>query len=83
MSISEEQLADLAAGRFERFEPGWRAALEFADEMTRSGGPVEDARFAALGTHFSIEQIVELTSVAALFNYFNRFANSLNIPITR
>ena len=81
--MSEEQLASLATGHLESFEPGWRAALEFADEMTRSGGPVSDAQFRALTEHFSTEQIVEITAVAALFNYFNRFANSLNIPVTR
>ncbi len=83
MSVSEEQLADIAAGRFESFDPAWGAALAFADEMTRSGGPVSDERFQALSGHFSEAQIVEITAVAALFNYFNRFANSLNIPVTR
>jgi alkylhydroperoxidase family enzyme len=83
MSVTEAQLADLAAGRFEAFEPAWGAALMFADVMTRSGGPVDDVHFAELATHYSTEQIVEITAVAALFNYFNRFANSLNIPVTR
>ena len=83
MSVSEEQLSRLATGDFDGFEPAWRAALAFADEMTRTGGPVSDDRFAALATSFSTEQVVEITAVAALFNYFNRFANSLNIPVTR
>lgn len=83
MSITEDQLADVAAGRFAGFEPGWSAALAFGDEMTRSGGPVEDSTFAELSSHFAPDQIVEITAVAALFNYFNRFANSLNIPATR
>ena len=81
--MTEEQLSQVAEGRFDSFEPGWAAALDFADEMTRTGGPVADARFAALSAHFTTEQIVEITAVAALFNYFNRFANSLNIPVTR
>ena len=83
MSVSEAELADVAIGRFESFDSGWSAALQFVDEMTRSGGPVGDAHFAALAAHFSTEQIVEITAVAGLFNYFNRFANSLNIPVTR
>ncbi len=76
-------LVHLAQGQLTDFEPAWRSALVFADEMTRSGGPVGDAHFADLAAHFSTEQIVEITAVAALFNYFNRFANSLNIPVTR
>ena len=83
MSITEEQLALLSEGRFEEFEPAWRAALSIADEMTRTGGRVDDASFATLAEYFTAAQIVEITSVAALFNYFNRFANSLNIPVTR
>jgi len=83
MSVSEEMLAHLALGELTDFEPAWRSALVFADEMTRSGGPVGDEDFADLAAHFSTEQIVEITAVAALFNYFNRFANSLNIPVTR
>ena len=83
MSITETQLGQLATGDFEGFEPDWRSALSFADEMTRTGGPVGDAAFAEISRHFSTEQIVEITAVAGLFNYFNRFANSLNIPVTR
>ncbi len=83
MSISEDQLSQLAVGDFGGFEPSWRAALIFADEMTRTGGPVGDDHFAELAANFSPDQIVEITAVAALFNYFNRFANSLNIPVTR
>jgi alkylhydroperoxidase family enzyme len=83
MGVAEEQLTALAEGRFDSFEPAWGAALAFADELTRSGGAVSDARYAELAAHFTPEQVVEVTAVAALFNYFNRFANSLNIPITR
>ena len=83
MGVSDDQLADVANERFERFEPAWGATLRFADEMTRGGGRTSEATFAELSAHFSTEQVVEITAVAALFNYFNRFANSLNIPVTR
>ena len=83
MGVTEAQLADVAAGRFDAFEPGWKAALAFAQEMTTSGGHVSDERYADLAASFDTAQIVELTAVAALFNYFNRFANSLKIPVTR
>lgn len=83
MRVSEEQLSAVAAGAFDAFAPDWAAALGFADEMTRTGGMVSDESFATLSAHFSTEQVVEIAAVAALFNYFNRFANSLNIPVTR
>ncbi len=80
--MSEEQLAAVAADDLRVFEPAWRAALEFANDVTRHGGVVSDDRFAALSGHFGTEEIVEITAVIALFNYFNRFANGLNIPVT-
>ena len=51
--------------------------------MTPTGGHVGDAPFAELSRHWTPAQIVEITAVVALFNYFNRFANALAIPVTR
>ena len=83
LGVGEDQLSGVAAGRFDTFEPAWAAALRFADEMTRGGGRTSEPAVEDLREHFTAEQIVEITAVAALFNYFNRFANSLNIPVTR
>ena len=80
--MSEELLEAVAADDLAGFEPAWRAALEYANDVTRGGGVVTDDRFAALARHFTTEQIVEVTAVIGLFNYFNRFANGLNIPVT-
>jgi len=82
LKVSDEQLAAVERDELAGFEPAWRAALEFANDMTRHGGVVNDNRFAALAAHFATEQIVEITAVIALFNYFNRFANGLKIPVT-
>ena len=82
LNVPAEQLDAVARDDLAAFEPAWRAALEFANDITRQGGVVGDDRFAALARHFSTEQIVEVTAVIALFNYFNRFANGLNIPVT-
>jgi alkylhydroperoxidase family enzyme len=82
LKVPEEQLDAVARDDLAVFEPAWRAALEFANDLTRPGGVVADERFAELARHFTTEQIVEVTAVIALFNYFNRFANGLNIPVT-
>ena len=82
LKVSEEQLDAVACDDLTTFEAPWRAALEFANDVTRHGGVVADARFAPLAEHFTVDQIVEITAVIALFNYFNRFANGLNIPVT-
>ena len=82
LKVSEEQLIAVERDELAVFDPDWRAALEFANDVTRYGGVVADERYAALARHFTTEQIVEVTAVIALFNYFNRFANGLNIPVT-
>lgn len=51
--------------------------------MTPSRGRPGDATFARLAGYWSQAQIVEIASVIALFNYFNRFAEALDIPPTR
>ena len=78
-----EQIAAMARGDLETFAPGWSAALRVAEVMTTQGGRVDDARFHALAEHWSPTQIVEIIAVIGLFNYFNRFANALDIPPTR
>ena len=82
LKVPEDLLDAVARDDLAALEPAWRAALEFANDVTRQGGVVTDDRFATLRGHFTTEQIVELTAVVGLFNYFNRFANGLNIPVT-
>lgn len=53
-----------------------RAALAYAEETTRNRR-VSDATFAELRKHFSEEEIVEITWVNAIENYYNL----LNIPL--
>jgi alkylhydroperoxidase family enzyme len=64
------------------FEPAWAAALAYAAEIAPTGGRVSDETFALIAAHWNPAQIVEITSAATLFSYFNRFANALRIPIT-
>jgi alkylhydroperoxidase family enzyme len=82
LKVSEEVLDAVARDDLGAVEPAWRAALEYANDVTRGGGVVSDERFAMLERHFTPEQVVEITAVIGLFNYFNRFANGLNIPVT-
>ena len=70
-------------GEVSGFAPSWAAALEYAARMTPTGGTVTEDAYEVLAAHWSPAQIVELTAVAALFNYFNRFAIALEVPVTR
>ena len=51
--------------------------------MTPTRAVPGDETFADLRAHWDDAQIVEITAVVALFNYFNRFANALHVPVTR
>jgi len=65
------------------FEPAWTTALAYADAMTVSGHAVTDEIYAALAAHWDGGQIVEITMVIGLFNYFNRFNDALRVAVTR
>jgi len=65
------------------FEESWRTAFAYADAMTPTPGSVPDAVYDALAAYWSAAQVVEITSVICMFNFFNRFATALRIPVTR
>lgn len=64
-------------------EPGWLAALAYAEAMGRSGHDVTDALFAALARFWDHGEIVEISMVVGLFSYFNRFNDALCVAVTR
>ena len=80
---TDAQLDAVAIADYAVFEAPWRSAMHYADAMTPTPGIVSDAVFGELATHWSPAQIVEITSVIALFNFFNRFAHALAIPVTK
>ncbi len=67
----------------ERLEAGWRAALEYADAIHRSGHDVSDELYGRLRAAWDEGQIVELTLVIGMTEYFNRFNDSLQVEPTR
>jgi alkylhydroperoxidase family enzyme len=83
LGATPPQLDALADGLYDPFEESWRAAFRYADAMTPTPGVVSDALFADLASHWTAAQIVEITAVICMFNFFNRFAHALDVPITR
>jgi AhpD family alkylhydroperoxidase len=57
-----------------------RAALYYAETMTRTGSTVDDALFARLRSFFDDDAIVELTALVALQNGSSKFNAALGIP---
>jgi alkylhydroperoxidase family enzyme len=81
-----EAIQDRGAGGpalIERLEDGWRAALEYADVVHQSGHDVTDELYARLRAAWDEGQIVEITLVIGMTEYFNRFNNSLRVEPTR
>jgi len=71
-----DALADWRSSTF--FSPRERAALAYADAMTRDIA-VADAVFNALRPHFSERQIVELTVLIGIYNMHTRVFTALGI----
>lgn len=85
LGATTELIAALERGEHDQGDlpSAWRVALRYAEAMTPTRSAVPDELFAELRSHWSEAQVVEITAVVALFNYFNRFAEALAIPITR
>lgn len=64
-------------------EPGWRTALAYADVLQGSGHDVTDELYGRLAAAWDPGQIVEITMVIGMTQYFNRFNNSLRVEPTR
>lgn len=55
------------------------AALRYAEIMTTSAREVDENLWDELQTHFDDGELIEITTVVGLFNFFNRFADALQI----
>jgi AhpD family alkylhydroperoxidase len=61
------------------FDDRERVVLEYAEAMTRTPVEVSDELFARLQDHFGERQLVELTMVIALENFYTRFNWAMGI----
>jgi uncharacterized peroxidase-related enzyme len=75
--LTEDELRQLENWQDEGFNPAERAAIRYARELARTARAQtsRDEMFQ----HFTHEQIVEITLVAAMANFTNRFNNGLEI----
>jgi alkylhydroperoxidase family enzyme len=54
-------------------------ALRYAEIVTTSARDVDEALWDELQLYFEDGEIVELTTVIGLFNFFNRYADALHL----
>jgi len=82
-----EQVASVGETAADTFESGpftekEKAGFRYADLLHASGHAIDDAAFAAVSLHFNTQEIIELTAVAAAFEFFPRINSALHIPVT-
>lgn len=75
--ITEDELQALQTEQDHVFSGPERAAIGYARELTQNAA-ADDSR-DALVEHFNDEQVVEITLVAAMANFTNRFNNGLGV----
>jgi 8-oxo-dGTP diphosphatase len=75
--ITAEEMQAVRAEQAGHFTPAELAAIGYARELTRTASAAETR--ATLLEHFTSEQVVEITLLAAMANFTNRFNNGLVI----
>jgi uncharacterized peroxidase-related enzyme len=77
-----EQVAAYDAYETGPFTEKAKAGFRYADILHVSGHAVDDDAFAAVSEHYDSQEIIELTAVAAAFEFFTRMNTALHIPVT-
>jgi len=75
-----QQLVDFESGPFDERE---KAALAYAKQLTLDAHGVDDTLFSRLRNHYDEGEIVEISAMAGLFNYFNRVNDALLVDPTK
>lgn len=75
--VTEDEMRAIQTGQDHGFSEPERAAIQYARELTQDAA-ADEAR-TKLFEHFNDEQVVEITLVAAMANFTNRFNNGLGI----
>ena len=78
--VTDEELREVANWQHSKIlGERERAAIEYAEEMSKTPVRVSDELFERLKKHFSDEQIVELSASIAYENYRARFNHALDV----
>ena len=65
------------------FTDAEKAALAYAGQLTIDAHAIDDALFARLRAHYDEGEIVEISAMAGIFNYFNRVNDALLMEPTQ
>jgi uncharacterized peroxidase-related enzyme len=81
VGITPEDWAALKAGDYGRFSEKERAALTYAEKLTRMPGAIGAGDFPALKKHFSDPEVVDIHLLTGLANLTNRFTGPLGLEV--
>jgi alkylhydroperoxidase family enzyme len=79
---TEEQIAGVRDFRRAPFTDREKLGFECADRLHESPESVDDKFYERLEKAFNREEIIELFASAAAFEFFTRFVDALQIPVT-
>ncbi|HLK33083.1 MAG TPA: hypothetical protein VKT29_08330 [Terriglobales bacterium] len=79
--LNEEDWKALKDPKTAEFGAQTKAALAFAEKLTRTPWEIGDADITALKQHFTDEQIVDLDLLVGLANLTNRFTDPLGLEL--
>lgn len=77
-----EYIQAIREGRWEALIPGDCAVCRYAEKLTKEPGSMSEADVAALkGGGFSDEEILDISQIAAYFNFVNRIVLGLGVDL--
>jgi alkylhydroperoxidase family enzyme len=80
MGLTEEETNELATFKdSDKFTELEKAAIEYAEYLTRTPANVPDKVFARLRSHLDERQLVELTATIAWENFIGRFNRGFDV----
>jgi alkylhydroperoxidase family enzyme len=79
---SVEQLRALEDFEKGPFSEAQKIGFRFADRLHQGAAGIDDDFYATVKQSYNEVQILELTAVAAAFQFFPRFVDALRIPTT-
>jgi len=79
--VVHEDWTALKAGNYSSFSEKERAALTYADELTRAPGEIDDEDFVSLKEQFSDAEILDLHLLVGVANLTNRFTGPLGLEV--
>jgi uncharacterized peroxidase-related enzyme len=79
-----DSVGEAVESRFESgpFSEKEKAGFRYAALLHQSGHAIDEAAFTAVSAYFNAQELIELTAVAAAFEFFPRINTALRIPVT-